>query len=194
MLKSQFETGHNFLFSGKDHGLYIAHGILSKTGQNRSSSERPLSKLSENHKINVIGPTELKLWPFKDKNHYLYNHQWGGQTPLPLQSSAGVKHHYLYNHQWGGQTPLPLQSSVGGSNTTTSTIISEGVKHHYLYNHQWGGQTPLPLQSSVGPITRNRPECGSRTHNHNYCSQRPTLMYTPLLTRLWLQHGVGQTQ
>ncbi len=28
-----------------------------------TSSERPLSKLSENH---VIGPTELKLWPFKD--------------------------------------------------------------------------------------------------------------------------------
>ena len=26
----------------------------------------PLSKLSENHKINVIGPTELKFWPFKD--------------------------------------------------------------------------------------------------------------------------------
>ncbi len=30
------------------------------------SYERPLSKLSENHNINVIGPTELKLWPFKD--------------------------------------------------------------------------------------------------------------------------------
>ncbi len=29
-----------------------------------SLSERPLSKLSENHKINVIGPSELKLWPF----------------------------------------------------------------------------------------------------------------------------------
>ena len=23
-------------------------------------------KISENHKINVFGPTELKLWPFKD--------------------------------------------------------------------------------------------------------------------------------
>ncbi len=31
-----------------------------------TSSERPFSKLSENHKINVIGPTERKLWPFKD--------------------------------------------------------------------------------------------------------------------------------
>ena len=31
-----------------------------------TSSERPLSKLSENLKIYVIGPTELKLWPFKD--------------------------------------------------------------------------------------------------------------------------------
>ncbi len=31
-----------------------------------TSFERSLSKLSENHKINVIGPTELKLWPFKD--------------------------------------------------------------------------------------------------------------------------------
>ncbi len=30
-----------------------------------AESERPLSKLSENHKINVIGPTELNLWPFK---------------------------------------------------------------------------------------------------------------------------------
>ncbi len=26
-----------------------------------TSSERPLSKLSENHKINVIGPVELKV-------------------------------------------------------------------------------------------------------------------------------------
>ncbi len=43
---------------------------MSKTGPKidfdfNTSSERPLSKLSENHKINVIGPTELKLWPFK---------------------------------------------------------------------------------------------------------------------------------
>ena len=28
--------------------------------------ERPRSRLSENHKINVIGRTVLKLWPFKD--------------------------------------------------------------------------------------------------------------------------------
>ena len=28
-------------------------------------SERAPSKLSENHKINVIELTELKLWPFK---------------------------------------------------------------------------------------------------------------------------------
>ncbi len=42
--------------------------ILSKTSPKYTfkSSERPLSKLSENHKINVNGPTELKLWPFKD--------------------------------------------------------------------------------------------------------------------------------
>ncbi len=31
-----------------------------------TSSERPLSKSSENHKINIIGPTELKLQPLKD--------------------------------------------------------------------------------------------------------------------------------
>ena len=30
-----------------------------------TSFERFFSKLSENHKINVIGPTKLKLWPFK---------------------------------------------------------------------------------------------------------------------------------
>ena len=30
-------------------------------------SKRARSKLSENHKINVIVPTELKLWPFKDE-------------------------------------------------------------------------------------------------------------------------------
>ncbi len=57
----KFGTGHNFPWYN------IAHGSLS---ENRliflnTSSERPLSKLSENHKINVIGPTELKLWPFK---------------------------------------------------------------------------------------------------------------------------------
>ena len=31
-----------------------------------TSSERPFSKLSENHKINVIGPTKLKFWPFEN--------------------------------------------------------------------------------------------------------------------------------
>ncbi len=31
-----------------------------------TSSEKHLSKLSKNHQINVIGPTEPKLWPFKD--------------------------------------------------------------------------------------------------------------------------------
>ncbi len=37
---------------------YDRHKILD-------SFERPLSKLSENHKMNLIGPTELELWPFK---------------------------------------------------------------------------------------------------------------------------------
>ena len=44
------------------------------------SSERPLSKLSENHKINVIGPTELKLWPFKEPQKLYktrHNYKWG---------------------------------------------------------------------------------------------------------------------
>ncbi len=55
----KFRTGQ---FSGKDHdGPFINRPIDFNT-----SSERPPSKLSENHKINVIGPTELKLWPFKD--------------------------------------------------------------------------------------------------------------------------------
>ncbi len=41
--------------------------FVQQEAQNRllifkTSSERPLSKLSENH---VIGPTEQKLWPFK---------------------------------------------------------------------------------------------------------------------------------
>ncbi len=45
--------------------------MVSKTGRKQTldfhtSSEKPLSKLSENHKINAVGTTELKLWPFKD--------------------------------------------------------------------------------------------------------------------------------
>ena len=43
--------------------------MVSKTGQKNSfnaSSERPLAKLSENQKIIIIGPTELKLWLVKD--------------------------------------------------------------------------------------------------------------------------------
>ena len=51
----------------------IAHGLFPKMRnydlfqiwELSIPSERALSKLSENHKINVIGPTELKLWPFK---------------------------------------------------------------------------------------------------------------------------------
>ncbi len=31
----KFGTGHNFPFSGKDHGLYIVHGICQKQSQNR---------------------------------------------------------------------------------------------------------------------------------------------------------------
>ena len=61
----KFGTGHNFLFSGKDHGLYI---IQAENRLFNTSYERPLSlsKLSGNHQINVIGPMELKLWPLKD--------------------------------------------------------------------------------------------------------------------------------
>ncbi len=54
----KFGTGHNFSFSGKDHGLFIAHGLLSKTGRKwtfdfNTSSERPLS-------IYVIGPMTVQ--------------------------------------------------------------------------------------------------------------------------------------
>ncbi len=52
-------TGHNFLFSGNGGLIFCQKQIFN------TSSERPSSKLSENHKINIFRPTELKLWPFK---------------------------------------------------------------------------------------------------------------------------------
>ena len=62
----KFGMGRNFPFLVKDDS------ILSKTGPKQTFdfntlSERPISKLSENQEINVIGLTELKLWPFKKK-------------------------------------------------------------------------------------------------------------------------------
>ncbi len=60
-LKLKFGTGHNFSFSEKDYGCQN-QAIDFKT-----PFKRARSKLSENRKINVIGPTELKLWPFKDE-------------------------------------------------------------------------------------------------------------------------------
>ncbi len=48
----------------KDHGLYFVKNRLKIIVN--TSSERPLSKLSEIHKISIIVPTELKLWPFKN--------------------------------------------------------------------------------------------------------------------------------
>ncbi len=73
-LNLKIGIGHNFPFSKNNHGLYIYMYIawyLSKTGRIRlliltHHLKRPLSKHSENHKINVIGPTKLKLWLFKD--------------------------------------------------------------------------------------------------------------------------------
>ena len=53
----KFGTGNNF--------RYFCQNAKQIFGFN-TSSERPLPKLSENHKINVIGSTELKLWTFKD--------------------------------------------------------------------------------------------------------------------------------
>ncbi len=52
----------------------IAHSLFPKIGNYGQFQlrdliipfEKGLSKLSENHKIIVIRPTELKLWPFKD--------------------------------------------------------------------------------------------------------------------------------
>ncbi len=38
----------------------------AKNSFDASSELRPLSKLSENQKIIVIGPREIKLWPVKD--------------------------------------------------------------------------------------------------------------------------------
>ncbi len=44
----------------------MGHGISSRPKIHFcTSSERPLSKLPESHKINVIGMTELMLCPFK---------------------------------------------------------------------------------------------------------------------------------
>ncbi len=66
MLKSQFKTGHNFSFSGKDHGLYIAHGICQNQTQNRLLilTHHLKGPSLSFQKINVIGPSELKLWLF----------------------------------------------------------------------------------------------------------------------------------
>ncbi len=65
MLKSQI---WNEPFSGKDHGLYVASpwSFVQKTGPKYTHLKSLSIKLSENQKINVIGPTELKLWLFKD--------------------------------------------------------------------------------------------------------------------------------
>ncbi len=52
-------------FEQLENTTAIDHGILSKTVDFNTSYERPLSKLSENHQFNVIGQTELKVWPFK---------------------------------------------------------------------------------------------------------------------------------
>ncbi len=48
-LNLKFGTGHNFPFSGKDHGLYSP--LYFVENRLNTSSKRPLSKLS---KINVI--------------------------------------------------------------------------------------------------------------------------------------------
>ena len=40
-----------------------------------SSSERAHRKLSENHKTNDIGPTELELWPLKDATQLALNYK-----------------------------------------------------------------------------------------------------------------------
>ena len=67
MLKSQIWNG----------GVpwYFVKIVPKYTFNFNTSSERPLSKLSENDKINVIGPTELKLWPFKDTLFKLCSNQ-----------------------------------------------------------------------------------------------------------------------
>ena len=77
--------GHNFPFLGKDHGYF---GYFVKTGPKltfdfNTLSERPFSRLSKNHKIYMIGPTELKLWPFKDASLTLV-------TSVPLCSYTGL--------------------------------------------------------------------------------------------------------
>ncbi len=62
------------LFLIKYHGLYNSSQSFPKIGNYGQFQlrdliipfEKGLSKLSENHKIIVIRPTELKLWPFKD--------------------------------------------------------------------------------------------------------------------------------
>ena len=46
----------------------------AKTRLQNISSERPLSKLSVNHKINVIGPTELKLHRREHNSNPLQRH------------------------------------------------------------------------------------------------------------------------
>ncbi len=84
------------------HSLYpIACGILSIVSPKidfrcliNTSSERPMSKLSENHRINVIGPTELNLWPFKDALFNARSPSFLKVLELALRSYVVVKRVY----------------------------------------------------------------------------------------------------
>ncbi len=63
----KFKTGHISYFRKNTVGpWYFVKKQAKQTFDFNISLERPLSKLSENQKINFIGPTELKLWPFND--------------------------------------------------------------------------------------------------------------------------------
>ena len=54
------------------HGQKMTNYGPDKNLDFNTKSEKPISKLSENHKNNVIGPTEQKLWPLKMLHTYLY--------------------------------------------------------------------------------------------------------------------------
>ena len=85
--------------------------ILSKTDRKyifefNTSSERPLSNLSENHKINVFGPTELKY----DRSKMLYLN-----PPTHTHTQALLNHYVKVQGQ--------VISQVSARNTVQLALI-----------------------------------------------------------------------
>ena len=139
-----------------------------------TSFEKSLSKLSENHKINVIGPTELKLWPSLPAAIYAFM--------VPMEGVAVDEEELVADIQ------ASIRKKIGSFAVPQRYLVSECAMHTMLYYSQTvtlccctNDNYSHSVIQTLHP-THTHPPPHTHTHTHTHTPPPHTPTHTPIPT------------